>query len=198
MLSIIIPVYNERETLAKVLVAAGAALPSVDKEIIVVDDGSTDGTREWLKANFPAGRRSAAAVAVDAGGNLSFVEHNAGTRIAVNPIYHERNSGKGASVRTGFKAATGEVFVIQDADLEYDPAEWGEMHDLIVGRAVADVVYGSRFYGRPHRSLYLSLSGQPANLSLLQSSLQPDSDRHRDRPEDDVRGRRKVAAADCK
>src|SRR5439155_10951752 len=67
---------------------------------------------------------------------------------------HERNRGKGAAVRTGFEHVSGEVIVIQDADLEYDPNDWSLMLPLIVDRKVADVVYGSRFYGRPHRSLY--------------------------------------------
>ena len=153
-LSVVIPVYNERRTLAKVLAAASLALPAVDKEIIVVDDGSLDGTREWLMANFPAGPRVGSAVAVDADGNLSFEQLRDGPQVTINPIYHDRNSGKGASVRTGFGAASGDVFVIQDADLEYDPAEWTQMYDLIARRGVADAVYGSRFYGRPHRSLY--------------------------------------------
>lgn len=153
-LSVVVPVYNERHTLAKVLSAASAAMPGIDKEIIVVDDGSFDGTREWLKANFPTGPRSAAAVTVDAVGNLSFEHRREGRQVTINPIYHERNQGKGASVRSAFEAATGDIFVIQDADLEYDPAEWEQMYELIAIREVADVVYGSRFYGRPHRSLF--------------------------------------------
>ncbi len=153
-LSVIIPVYNERQTLAKVLAAAGSALPGVDKELVVVDDGSVDGTREWMKSNIPAAPQTAFSVDIDRDGNLSLAEHGGGARITVNAIYHQKNAGKGAALRTGFAAATGDVFVIQDADLEYDPNEWAGMYDLIAGRAVADVVYGSRFYGRPHRSLY--------------------------------------------
>ena len=74
--------------------------------------------------------------------------------MTVNPIYHEKNKGKGGGLQTGFAAVTGDVVVIQDADLEYDPNDWLAMYDLIAVRKVADVVYGSRFYGRPHRSLY--------------------------------------------
>jgi glycosyltransferase involved in cell wall biosynthesis len=69
-------------------------------------------------------------------------------------LFHERNRGKGAALRTGFSYALGNVIVIQDADLEYDPDDWSRMLPLITDRKVADVVYGSRFYGRPHRSLY--------------------------------------------
>jgi glycosyltransferase involved in cell wall biosynthesis len=69
-------------------------------------------------------------------------------------IFHERNQGKGAAVRSGLALASGDVIVIQDADLEYDPNDWSLMLPLIADRKVADVVYGSRFYGRPHRSLY--------------------------------------------
>jgi len=69
-------------------------------------------------------------------------------------IFHDVNKGKGAGLRTAFAAVTGDVVVIQDADLEYDPNDWLAMYDLIVVRKVANVVYGSRFYGRPHRSLF--------------------------------------------
>jgi glycosyltransferase involved in cell wall biosynthesis len=74
--------------------------------------------------------------------------------IIIRPIYHERNRGKGGALQTGFAAFTGEVLIIQDADLEYDPNDWAQMYDLIAVRQVADVVFSSRFYGRPHRSLY--------------------------------------------
>ncbi|WP_296744416.1 glycosyltransferase family 2 protein [Mesorhizobium sp.] len=149
----IIPVFNEIATLAKVLSVVSEALPGVEKEVILVDDGSVDGTREWLRRNFPEGPRSGLAVMVDAGGNLEF-STGPGHCTTVRPHYHERNSGKGAAVRNGLALATGEVIVIQDADLEYDPADWTAMYDLIARRKVADVVYGSRFYGWPHRSLY--------------------------------------------
>ncbi|MCZ6665684.1 MAG: glycosyltransferase family 2 protein, partial [Gammaproteobacteria bacterium] len=72
----------------------------------------------------------------------------------IRVVYHETNKGKGGALQTGLAAATGEVIIIQDADLEYDPADWAEMYALIVEREVADVVYGSRFFGRPHRALY--------------------------------------------
>ncbi len=125
-LSVIIPVYNEAETLDPI-VAAVAAVP-VEKEIILVDDGSTDGSREKLQQ----------------------FENQDGIRV----LYHERNQGKGAAIRTGVAAAEGDLVIIQDADLEYDPREIPLlMQPILSGRA--DVVYGSRFMGAgPHRVLY--------------------------------------------
>jgi glycosyltransferase involved in cell wall biosynthesis len=142
LLSVVIPAFNERITLPSVLPAVVAALPDVDKQIIIVDDGSTDGTRDWLRTQFPGG-----CLQLDAA-----PAHAATVEIRV--LYHERNSGKGAALRTGFAAATGAVIVVQDADLEYDPRDWHRMYDLIAGRQSADVVFGCRFYGEPHRSLY--------------------------------------------
>jgi glycosyltransferase involved in cell wall biosynthesis len=130
------------------------ALPSVNKEIIIVDDSSKDGTREWLKANFPDGPRSGSTIKLDGNGNLAFSPVSGPSRVTIWPIYHEHNRGKGGGLQTGFAAISGDVVVIQDADLEYDPNDWEQMYDLIVVRKVADVVFGSRFYGRPHRSLY--------------------------------------------
>jgi glycosyltransferase involved in cell wall biosynthesis len=142
-LSIVIPAFNERATIERVLCTVASALPSVQKEIIVVDDGSTDGTRDWLSANL-------------SDNNSEFLlqrraEHGDRASFAVH--LHAQNRGKGAALRTGFDACSGDVIVIQDADLEYDPADWTLMWSLIAERTVADVVYGSRFYGRPHRSL---------------------------------------------
>jgi glycosyltransferase involved in cell wall biosynthesis len=154
MLSVVVPAYNERNTLATVLAAISDALPDVPKEIIVVDDCSKDGTREWLRANFPDGARTGSRIERKPDGNLVFAPSEADRGVTVRPFYHERNLGKGAGLRTGIAAANGDVVVIQDADLEYDPNDWGPMYDLIAVRKVADVVYGSRFYGRPHRSLY--------------------------------------------
>lgn len=154
MLSVIVPVFNEAATLPHLLAMVGAALPAVAKEIIIVDDGSSDGTREWLRANFPSGSRCAASLTVGTDGSLVFAEESATAPVTVRIFYHRRNGGKGAALQTGLAEVKGDVIVIQDADLEYDPADWAVMHDLIVRRKVADVVYGSRFYGRPHRSLY--------------------------------------------
>jgi glycosyltransferase involved in cell wall biosynthesis len=126
-LSVVIPCYNEASTIERIIQAVRAS-PYPDKEIIVVDDGSSDGTRERLAGE--AGR------GVD------------------RLLLHEKNQGKGAALRTGFLAATGDVVIVQDADLEYDPGEYDRMVQPIVdGRA--DVVYGSRFMGAaPHRVLY--------------------------------------------
>lgn len=128
-LSVVIPVYNEIRTIESVLKAVTQTLPEVEKEIVVVDDGSTDGTRELLAI------------------------HKEKAAIPIQLILQPQNWGKGAALRAGFDAASGDVIVIQDADLEYDPQDWTDMWPLIAeGRA--DVVFGSRFYGKPHRVLY--------------------------------------------
>jgi len=154
LLSIIIPVYNERQTLGPVLVLVARALPHVNKEIVIVDDCSKDGTREWLKANFPHGQCSGSTIDLDHNGNLVFNQVSGPSTVTMRTIFHERNKGKGSGLQTGFAAVTGDVLVIQDADVEYEPNDWEQMYNLIAVRKVADVVFGSRFYGRPHRSLY--------------------------------------------
>jgi glycosyltransferase involved in cell wall biosynthesis len=153
VLSIVVPVYDEVRTLGSVLATLSTALPHVAKHIIVVDDCSKDGTREWLRTNFPEGARTGTKIVLDADGNLDFASTD-GATMTVQVIFHESNRGKGGSLRTAFAAITGDVVVIQDADLEYDPHDWVEMYDLIAVRRVADVVYGSRFYGRSHGSPY--------------------------------------------
>jgi glycosyltransferase involved in cell wall biosynthesis len=153
-LSVIIPVYNERKTIGHVLVMVGHALPTVSKQIIVVDDCSLDGTREWLRINFPDGPRTGSRLGLDGSDNLTFSAGEGEAEMTVQAIYHDSNKGKGGSLQTGLAAVDGDIIVIQDADLEYDPQDWAAMYELIAVRKVADVVYGSRFYGRPHRSLY--------------------------------------------
>jgi glycosyltransferase involved in cell wall biosynthesis len=127
-LSVIIPCYNEVNTIEAIIRAVKAS-PYADKQVIVIDDGSTDGTREKL--------------AHDLGREVDLV------------IFHEGNQGKGAALRTGIKAATGDIVIIQDADLEYNPQEYGVMVAPIL-EGKADVVYGSRFLGGrgAHRVLY--------------------------------------------
>lgn len=126
-LSVVIPCYNERSTIEAVIEAVRAA-PVDQIEIIVIDDGSSDGTRELLRAK-PAG----------------WVDQL---------IFQEHNRGKGAALRAGFERATGDVVIVQDADLEYDPREYPVMLSPIIEDR-ADVVFGSRFLGgRPHRVVY--------------------------------------------
>jgi glycosyltransferase involved in cell wall biosynthesis len=154
LLSVIIPVFNERRTLGPVLRIVAKSLPNVSKEIIVVDDCSKDGTREWLKENFPEAAQTGSTIDLDPEGHMVFNQQPGPSSITIRPIFHEKNKGKGGALQAGFAAFSGDILVIQDADLEYDPNDWVQMYDLIATRKVADVVYGSRFYGRPHRSLY--------------------------------------------
>ena len=121
-LSVIIPVYNEVESIQVILKRVHDT--NLVHEIVVVDDGSKDGTRDVLAA-------------LDG-------------KDSVRVILHEKNKGKGAAVRTGMAAATGDVLLIQDADLEYDPRDFPQLLQPIE-EGVADVVYGSRFLGRAHR-----------------------------------------------
>lgn len=169
MLSVMIPIFNEIHTLPSVLVAVSKALPEVAKEIVLVDDGSRDGTREWIRANVPQGHRSASRLGLDAHEHLVWEQDPAAAPLTIRALFHERTKGKGASLRTALAAVSGQVVVIQDADLEYEPMDWSAMHDLIV-RGNAQVVYGSRFQGRREgRGAFVSLSQAGANrlISIL-------------------------------
>ncbi len=147
-LSIVIPVYNEKRTVKHVIRRVQEVDAGMEKEIIVVDDGSKDGTQEILK-------------------NLN--------QPNVKAVFHSKNQGKGAALHTGFTKAQGDIILIQDADLEYDPREYPRLLEPILdGRA--DAVYGSRFLGGPHRVIFFwhyignklltTLSNMLSNLNL--------------------------------
>ena len=124
-LSVVIPVYNEKDTLREIIDRVMSV--KWEKEIILIDDFSVDGSRDILK------------------------EYENQPNIKV--LFHEYNQGKGAALRTGFDHVEGDVVVIQDADLEYDPSDYGKLLEPIEDNR-ADVVFGSRFLGGPHRVMF--------------------------------------------
>lgn len=128
-LSIVIPIYNEKNYIREIVQRVRQVnIPGLEKEIILVDDYSSDGSRDIIQKELES--------------------------VVDKVIYQEKNMGKGAALRSGFKAASGEIVVIQDADLEYDPQEYQKLvRPILDGKA--DVVYGSRFVGsEPHRVLF--------------------------------------------
>lgn len=147
-LSVVIPVYNEKNTIEEIISRVQAVDVGIKKEIILVDDCSNDGTREILEKL---------------------------TQDNIKVYFHSKNQGKGASLQTGFSNVEGDIILIQDADLEYDPREYSKLLEPILdGRA--DAVYGSRFLGGPHRVLFFwhyvgnkiltTLSNITSNLNL--------------------------------
>ena len=139
VLSVVIPVYNERNTIHEILRQVRSV--AVRKQIILVDDCSKDGTREVLT-------------------RMQAEEPD------LTVVFHDRNQGKGAALRTGFRHATGQVVIVQDADLEYDPGQYLQLIQPIL-EGKADVVYGSRFIGESHRVLYFWHSLANKFLTLL-------------------------------
>ncbi len=143
VLSVVIPAYNEKGSIHEILRRVRAV--PIRKEIVVVDDCSTDGTREILRE----------------------LEQRDGD---LKVVFHERNQGKGAALRTGFRHATGQIIIVQDADLEYDPAQYTQLIQPII-EDQADVVFGSRFIGETHRVLYFWHSLANKFLTLLSNTF---------------------------
>ncbi len=147
-LSVVMPVYNERSTLEEIVRRVAAVDVGMPKEIIMVDDGSSDGTRDLydkIRSSYPEG--------------------------TIRILLHEKNQGKGAALRTGFAEATGDFVLVQDADLEYDPKDYLRLLGPILdGRA--DVVYGSRFVGsEEHRVLFFWHMVGNRFLTLMSNAL---------------------------
>lgn len=148
LISIIIPIYNEIETLPEIINLVNAN-KNLTKEVIIIDDYSVDGTRELIKNDI--------------------------SQKVSKVIYHEKNLGKGAAIRSGLSASSGEIIIIQDADLEYNPDDYPALLKPII-EGKADVVFGSRFQGGTHRVLYFwhslgnkfltALSNMFTNLNL--------------------------------
>ena len=133
-LSIIIPVYNELNTLEEVVRRVAQVEIGLPKEVVIVDDCSTDGTRDLVK-------------------KLAQEYRDAKAGLTVRGVFHEQNGGKGKALRTGLQHATGDIVLIQDADFEYDPQDYPRLlQPILEGRA--DVVFGNRFHGGSHRVLY--------------------------------------------
>lgn len=164
--AIVIPVFNEMATIEEILLRVQAV--ELEKEIVIVDDGSTDGTRGFLADLARCAQAAPARMTLRQSGAVLRADN-------ICVLFQDKNQGKGAALRRGFQKVRGEIVIIQDADLEYDPADY---HRLIapIEAGRADVVYGSRFLGGPHRVLFFwhyvgnklltTISGMVTNLNL--------------------------------
>lgn len=165
-ISVVVPVYNEMATIEEILLRVQAV--DLDKEIVIIDDGSTDGTRGFLADLARCAQAAPARMTLRQSGAVLRADN-------ICVLFQDKNQGKGAALRRGFQKVRGEIVIIQDADLEYDPADY---HRLIapIEAGRADVVYGSRFLGGTHRVLFFwhyvgnklltTISGMVTNLNL--------------------------------
>jgi glycosyltransferase involved in cell wall biosynthesis len=165
-ISVVMPVYNEMATIEEILLRVQNV--DLDKELVIVDDGSKDGTRDFLQALAESSKTSPAQIELPHSGKVLATGN-------IRVFFQDKNQGKGAALRRGFKESMGEIVIIQDADLEYDPRDY---HRLIapIDSGHADIVYGSRFLGGPHRihlfwhyvgnKLLTLLSDMVTNLNL--------------------------------
>jgi glycosyltransferase involved in cell wall biosynthesis len=139
----VIPVFNEIQTIEEILLQVQAV--DLEKEIVIVDDGSTDGTRAFLTTLEECAKQTPATMKLPRTGRDLRADN-------IRVLFQEKNRGKGAALRRGFQEVKGSIVVIQDADLEYDPADY--IHLIVpIETGRADIVYGSRFLGGPHRVL---------------------------------------------
>jgi glycosyltransferase involved in cell wall biosynthesis len=150
LLSVVVPVYNEAYTIREIL--GRVARVPIPKAVIVVDDGSTDGTAQILRELEASPQ--------------ALKQESGGTPFEFEVVFHEQNRGKGAAIRTGLAQVTGDMVIIQDADLEYDPSEYPKLIQPILD-GKADVVYGSRFLGYPRRVLFFWHSVGNSFLTLV-------------------------------
>jgi len=165
-ISVVIPVYNEMATIEEILLRVQNA--DISKEIVIVDDGSRDGTRDFLQALAESAKTNPAQMILPRSGKVLATDN-------IRVFFQDKNQGKGAALRRGFKESRGEIVIIQDADLEYDPSDY---HRLVapIDSGHADIVYGSRFLSGPHRihlfwhyagnKLLTLLSDMVTNLNL--------------------------------
>lgn len=166
VITVVMPVYNELATIEEILLRVQAV--DFDKEIVIVDDGSSDGTREFLAELARCATATPAEMVLPRSRAVICAAN-------IRVLFQDRNQGKGMALRRGFEEARGEIVIIQDADLEYDPADYRELI-LPIADGRADVVYGSRFLGGPHRVLFFwhyvgnkfltTLSNVVTNLNL--------------------------------
>jgi glycosyltransferase involved in cell wall biosynthesis len=157
VLSVVIPAYNEAMTIGRIVQNVVNAIPDVPKQILIVDDCSSDGTLEWLRRNLVHANGIWRDLSLDDKGELQLSADGPQNRggVSFTILFHERNRGKGAALRTGFSHVSGDVIIIQDADLEYDPNDWSRMLPLITGRLPTSYMVHGFMVDHTARSIFV-------------------------------------------